>query len=77
MTADLFDVYDDHPEVVAVPLEQAVKEFQAHWEGHHAFFREFLDTPALRKERSDRWQQLTEVVELQLFRSIMAMGDLT
>lgn len=80
MTADIFDVYDDHPDVVALPLEQAVKQFQDHWGPEFQQYCQAMrpyqaagrDNLTMRQVGRKKWEARTQRVELCLHRSVMA-----
>lgn len=74
MTADIFDVYDEYPEVVAVPVAEAVEGFRQHWLSHrNRPSTDFANnTVESRKAAREEWARQTAIVELRLARSIMA-----
>lgn len=80
MTADMFDPYDDFPEIVPVPVAQAIEAFQSFWgpeaqqrqQDLRAQLKAGTSTPEQRKELMEAIRQRQMRVELQLFRSIMA-----
>ena len=82
MTADIFDVYDEYPGAVAKPVEEAMKDFRAHvrklGQLQRLTYQELnagTSSSEVRHARMQEWERHKRIIEVTLFRSIIAAGD--